>query len=417
MMTTKTELFIRALLLAWLAGGPGAVSLCRAESGTSPADAGITPAFTLRGFGTLGVARSSSEQAEFVRDLAQPGGSAGVWTGKIDSLIGVQGNYRFSDRVEGVAQAVSRYGSRGSYDPELIWAFGKFDPNAHLSLRAGRLGTEFFMLADSRLVGYSYLTVRPPGDYYGTLPFQHIDGADAVVTLPAGRGLLRGKLYAGRLDEKIRFLDGMWNLRGSRMRGGHIDYQAGNWLWRAGYAELRFNDNIPIFETLRQNVALIAPGATAARNRLTIADTTSRFHSMGMVYEDGPLQVQLMLSRTRQDTAIFQDNRAGYLVAGYRLANATPFVGYSKVKSESRQLPGTGVASLDGMLASFLINGHSEQHTSFLGVRWDFRNDMALKVQYDAIRGVATSVFPVLREKKGWNGRTDVLSVTLDFVF
>lgn len=42
-----------------------------------PALAGEDDAFSLRGFGTLGLARSSSDHAEYVRDLSQPLGIKG----------------------------------------------------------------------------------------------------------------------------------------------------------------------------------------------------------------------------------------------------------------------------------------------------------------------------------------------------
>ena len=60
---------------------------------------------------------------------------------------------------------------------------------------------------------------------------------------------------------------------------------------------------------------------------------------------------------------------------------------------------------------------HSDQHTLFLGLRWDLRPDMALKGQWDHIQGKSTSIFPYRGELSGWDGDTDVLSLTLDFVF
>jgi hypothetical protein len=417
-MTIKIEPRIKALALAlaWLVAGLGTASAGHAEPEAPLADPISPSPVTLRGFGTLGLARSTSDRVEFVRDLSQPGGTGGFWTSRIDTLLGVQGNLRVSDHLEGVAQVVSRYGSRGNYDPELIWAFGKFDPNANLSLRLGRLGTDFFMLADSRLVGYSYLTVRPPGDYYGTLPFQHIDGADAVVTVPVNGGLLRGKFYTGQLDEKIASMDSQWNLRGSHLGGGHVDYQHGSWLWRLGYAELRFKNSIPALDTLAAQLLPAIPTAAAPMNALSVKDKLSRFYSAGIVYDHGPLQVQLMLNRIRQESALLPDSRAGYLIAGYRVSEWTPFAGYSRVDSDHKQLPASGMAGLDAKLALELLNRRSDQHTSFAGLRWDFRPNAALKVQYDAIRSTPTSLFPYRRQKH-WNDRTDVFSLTLDFVF
>lgn len=375
-------------------------------------------ALSVRGFGTLGLARSSSDQAEFVRDLSQPGGTSSRWSGKLDSLLGVQLNVRASERVEGVVQAVSRYRYDGSFRPELTWAFVKFDPSANLSLRAGRLGTEFYMLADSRLVGYSYLTVRPSVDYFGSLPFTYIDGFDATGTVPWGQGLLRGKLFGGVSREKLPFADRFWDIEGSRLTGGHLDYQVDAWSVRGGYSKLRFKRDLPIGDLIDALNSSAAAPAREAAQQLSMAGKDSHFYSLGVVYDKGAFQSQLMLSRTRQESAAFENSRAGYLIAGYRVREVTPFLGYSWVKSTPKPLS-TEVAGdpLNAVLASTLADAHSNQHTVFIGGRWDLRRNVALKAQFDAVRGTPDSIFPVRWEKAGWNGRTDVLSLTLDFVF
>jgi hypothetical protein len=58
-----------------------------------------------------------------------------------------------------------------------------------------------------------------------------------------------------------------------------------------------------------------------------------------------------------------------------------------------------------------------DQLTYTLGARWDLQPNVALKLQWDAIRGHAGSHFPYARADSEWNGRTDVLSLSLDFVF
>ena len=93
-------------------------------------------AFSLRGFGTLGLARSTSSQAEVARDLLQPRGVSDNWSGRIDSNVGVQVNYVASNTLEAVVQAVSRYNPEGSFAPELTEAVvadavGGISPVAH----------------------------------------------------------------------------------------------------------------------------------------------------------------------------------------------------------------------------------------------------------------------------------------------
>ena len=67
---------------------------------------GEHPPFSLQGFGTLGLARSTTDQAEFVRDLSQPGGVSKKWSAKIDSAAGLQVNWHATEDMEAVAQIV-----------------------------------------------------------------------------------------------------------------------------------------------------------------------------------------------------------------------------------------------------------------------------------------------------------------------
>lgn len=391
---------IAPLLLAAVCAGP-----LHAE-GDGP------EAFSLRGFGTLGLARSSSDHAEFVRDLSQTAGlKNGDWSGRIDSVLGLQANWQLNREWELVGQAVSRLHYDRSHNPELMWAFAKWEPDPRWSLRAGRIGADFMMQADSRLVGYSYLTVRPSTDFFGPLFFSHFDGIDASLTLPLADGLVRGKVFGGWTREKTAGAPGIWDTGGSPVTGAVLDYQTGPWLFRANYAQIRFASDInfaPLPALLRGALEFAAADALATKDKL------ARFYSVGVVYDDGPLQVQGMLNRIDQQSGVFQNSHAGYLLAGYRLGSVTPYVGYSWWKSDYKSFPtAVPIPPFNAILAA----SSSDQATYTFGARWDFRRNLALKLQWDAVRGQAASKFPFARSDAAWNGRTDVVSVTMDFVF
>jgi hypothetical protein len=374
---------------------------------------------SLRGFGTLGVARSSSDQAEFVRDLSQPKGISNHWSARNDSVLGVQANWQATQSLELVGQVVSRYHYDDSHDPELMWAFAKWEPDARVSFRAGRIGADFMMLADSRLVGYSYLPVRPSADFFGPLFFSHFDGADATLTLPLANGLVRGKLFAGATHEKATGAPGIWDTSGSPVGGFVLDYLTGPWQLRASATSIRFPNDINFTQL---QTGLRTAGAAAAADLLSTRNTTTWYYSLGAVYDDGPLQIQGMLNSIRHETAVFQNSHAGYLLAGYRMGEWTPYAGVSWWKSRFRDET-TGLpdaAPFDELNQGFdyvMRASTSNQQTYTLGMRWDLKQDMALKMQWDAIRGKASSRFPFATSKPGWNGRTDVLSLSFDFVF
>ena len=403
------------LFLALLA----ATSIARAQDNASVLDA-----LSLRGFGTLGVARATNGQAEVARDLLQPRGISNHWSARSDSDFGVQANYSIGDTAEVVAQAVSRYNYKGNFAPELTELLVKYDPNAYLSLRGGRIGTDFFMHGDSRLIGYSQLTVRPNIDFFSSLAVTYLDGADTQVTLPVGEGLLRGKLYYGFLAEKLPFAEGYLNLRNSRAIGGYLDYQSGNWQWRGGVAEIRFKRSMPEPIGELQSVLRASGLASAAKAAadLDLQGTDVRYYSVGVVYDRGPLFLQAMLGHFSYETRAIHDQDSAMLLAGYRMGEFKPFLGYSKVKSKrlhaSSGLPDVGQgAVINAALAEVLGQSYADQHTVSMGVRWDFRHDMALKLQADLIRGHRDSVYMFRRESSRWDGKTDVFSLALDFVF
>lgn len=367
--------------------------------------------FTVQGFGTAGLARTSSDDVEFVRDLSQPRGIGKDWSSKIDSVLGLQANWKLSPQVEAVVQATSRYRYDRSFDPAIEWAYVKYDPVPSVSLRAGRLGTEFFMMADSRWVGYSFLTVRPPGDYFWYLPFYTIHGADASLTRRVGEGALRAKVFYGLSEGKIPLAGEQWTIDGSPMVGGYVEYQYGPWQVRGSYSNLRFEQDLP----LRPVVAAALGGyvlSTAEADFLTTKDRRAHYYSLGLVYDSGPWQSQLMLNHIEQRSQALESSDGGYALLGYRVAAVTPYVGYSWVRSQQRASGPTPVT------AYIMSDSHSDQQTTFVGARWDVYRNVALKAQWDGIRGKASSLFPYRAENRArWSGAMDVWSLTLDFVF
>lgn len=403
---------LSTLLLAGIFAGA-----VNADSGTDESS------FALRGFGTVGLARSSSDHAEFVRDMSQPVGiKGGQWSGRIDSILGLQANWQATKDIELVGQVVSRLHYDRSHNPEVMWAFAKWEPDPRLSLRAGRIGADFMMLADSRLVGYSYLPVRPSGDFFGPLFFSHFDGADIAATMPLGDGVMRGKLFGGWTQEKSGGALGTWDTAGSLLRGLVLEYFTGPWHFRGNLASIRFAADMQT-GFLSDPLRLInTPASIAAADAMRIKDTLTRFLSLGVVYDRGPLVVQGMLNKISSETQIVEDSRAGYLLAGYRTGAVTPYVGISWWKTKSQPhttgLPDVPLyAALNQGYAQFFDAIHVDRTTYSLGMRWDLRTDMALKCQWDAVRATPGTRFSLRNVDSDWNGRTDVLSVALDFVF
>lgn len=378
-------------------------------------------AVSLSGFGTAGLAHNSTGKAEFIRDILQPRGVANAWSADVDSRFGVQINARATAEIELVAQAISLYNYSGSYRPDLDWAFVSYSPNADLKVRVGRLGWDVYMLSDSRNVGYSYLWVRPPVDYFGQLQISHIDGADVVFKRELGAGLASAKVYGGRADQKVPSGTGdYYDLAGTRVLGVNLDYQRQDWLFRAGYTSVRLKNELPIFVPLLESLRSTgSPTAASLADDLSFAGKSIQIMSAGVVYEHGPWQAQLMFNRLASDTLAYPRKDSGYLLVGYRSGQWTPFVTLSATRSEESQR-GTGFPTpnpLDDAVSASLASSQSRQRTASIGVRYDFMRNADLKIQLDQIRVFDNAAFLWRNVQPGWDGRATVFSVALDFVF
>jgi hypothetical protein len=376
------------------------------------------PNVSVHGFGTLGLTRTDTDSAQFVRDLSQPNGAGTQWTSKTDSLLGLQANVQFSPSTEGVVQVVARYHADSSYSPELTWAFLRHDFSPDFSMRVGRLGTEFYMQGDSRLVGYSNISVRPTPDFYGSLVFSYIDGVDASATWPLASGLLKSKIFWGKSPEKTPYYPGiLWNLDGTDLTGGYLDYSTGPWQFRLSHVQARFDHEMPVDALLSsQGINLGQPYLSLVPGMAMAGQRTS-FDSLGVVYDQGPLNVQVMVNQIRHNSPAYADTRAGYVLAAYRFGSVTPYIGVSRSFSDLESLPSSAVPGVNPLTQSLVAQSITNQHTYTLGGRWDLQKNLALKAQVDWIHGQPESKFPFKTVQSDWDGHMTVFSLALDFVF
>ena len=376
-----------------------------------------SPRFKFDGFGSLGIARSTNGEAEILRSLTPPEGITDHWSANSDSILGLQASYRISDEVETVAQAVSYLRDDGSFQPNITWAFLKYDVTPRFSMRFGRIGTEFLMLADSRLVGYSYLPVRPAIEFYGIIPINYGDGIDARLRWPVGDGMLRLEGFAGIAAEDTA----RYSFSGTKVVKGTIGYDLGDWQFRYVNAWIKLKNDMDALDPLRDTLTLL--GAGAAADELGFKDTTSIYQSIGAAYDDGTWQVQGAINYVRHEATMRENSRALQFLVGRRIGSFTPFVAYSQTKSSHKNLE-TGLSpfnpyapALNAGVAQAILISHVDRKTLSLGTRWDVRRNVDLKAQVDFVRAGEGSNLLLLNAPPDSDYKATVFSLSLDFVF
>jgi hypothetical protein len=137
--------------------------------------------------------------------------------------------------------------------------------------------------------------------------------------VPLGEAVVRGKLFYGLANTKLPLADRQWDIGGSPMAGGHVEYQSDAWQLRASYANIVFKNDLPLGGLGLSSTELAHLAWTGKRSDYFFAGRAVR-------------------PRTVADPADAQPHRAAqqylrklgrrYLLAGYRIgaADALPRV-------------------------------------------------------------------------------------------
>ena len=86
---------------------------------------------------------------------------------------------------------------------------------------------------------------------------------------------------------------------------------------RLGHAQIRFKHDQPMNQLVGMNILDLVP-------ELSVSNKWARYDSLGVVYDKGPLQIQGMINQIRYETSAYENTRAAYTIAAYRLGQITP---------------------------------------------------------------------------------------------
>ena len=372
--------------------------------------------FSLSGFGTLGLVRTSTDDAQYAV-FGQVRGADKDPSAEVDSKLGVQLGAKFNGVFSGTVQVLSKSNGKGNFAPGVEWAFLKAQVTPALSLRAGRMGAPFFAVSDFRDVGFANTALRPPKDVYDQVPVSHFDGADASYQLATSLGTLTGQVFGGKAsDTSQRFKVDVKRLAGFNAT---LETDAGLTL-RVGYAQGRLTVGNEPLNTLV--ATLRATPFAAVGNQLDPNDSKASFSGVGLTWDQGDWVVSSEYTQRRIKTFL-ADTDGWYVLVGHRFGPLTPYVTVSEARTVDSNVNNTipaanaQLAALKAAVDGIVSSQRHSQKTVALGARWDFARNLALKAQWENVRPDGRGYF--ISPTANWgNGKTvNVISVALDTVF
>ena len=384
------------------------------------------PVWTFSGFGSLGAARSDYDQADFTSNILKGEGTGATheWNGNLDSRLGGQLAVTIGKKWSAVVQVGVEQRYDLSYKPLVEWANVKYQVTPDLSVRVGRIALPIFLAADYRKIGYAYPWVRTPSEVYGGVPITNSDGLDVAYRWQHAGIKHTTQAFFGKThiyltettDIKARHLGGITHTA----ERGPLTLR-----FSAFTAVLNVNIVRPLFDGYRQ----FGPAGIAIADKYDVVNKRFTGFAVGASYDPGNWFV--MAEAAQRDGRSFLAKGMGmYASAGYRTGEFTPYVSYSvsegKRPTGPQGLPLAGMPARQAFVArelnaglDKLIKTISSQDSMAVGVRWDFRPDMAVKLQYDRATPRDGSRGSLINLEPGFqSGRTvHVTSAVLDFVF
>ena len=366
----------------------------------------LDPRLRLSAFGTLGVVYDGSSK-HLQRDFGQPDSFHGKTSLLTDSLLGAQFDLRIGNGLDATVQMVAKDRTEQSLDSSLEWAFLRWRPLQDLTLRAGRLGLDLYLLSDCRNVGFAYLWQRPVVEFYGPLLIQNFDGADASYVFKIGEGRLQTRLFGGVTKNSLPFMqpDRVNVLEFNPILGASIGYENDQFRFSAGYARARFAGNLSDVSQVLDGFSSVPqqvwPGSVAISRAIANRHKSINFYSLGASYEGEDWVLQAEAGYLHSDWATVRDIASGYLSLGRHCEAFTPYLVLAAAQTRGAAQtfsapPITGDPTTDAQLSALYLATQLftpgvavDQRTVSAGVRWDVQRNLALKLQWDTSRVAA----------------------------
>jgi hypothetical protein len=344
------------------------------------ADTPVTDTFSYDGFGTIGVARSDTNRAEFVIGN-QMAGAVENFDYKTDSKLGLQGTFAPTPWLSGTVQSLTEVRASSDFTTQIEWAYLKLEPTADLSIRYGKMQLPLFLISDSRNVGYTTTWVRAPDAVYGEALFDTYEGGDINYKLELGRYSITGHALVGAPNPVTQLA-----------AQGYAQIFTGHHMY--GYDVTADLDNVTIrASVLELDYRTYAGGALNQEGKY-------HFYNIGVAYDRNNIiaQGEFIELRTRDAT----DNINGwYLMGGYRLDKWVPYVIYGS--SHQNQAAGGIVREMNGP-------------TQSVGIRLDLFKSVDFKAQLDHAEAFDYGT-PFINAQPGFRNKANVFSLVADFVF
>lgn len=304
-----------------------------------------------------------------------------------DSLLGLQISSDLTEGLSATAQLISKGADDWEVDAE--WAYISYEFTDYFKMLAGKQRAPFYSYSDYIDVGYAYHWIRPPEGVYN-LPFDSVTGLGMLYTQPLGPVDSTIQFLYGRNNEDISIsgTSGNTDTKDLASLSWAVTY---NWLTlRAGYSvgELNLDLDSAQFDALV--AGWTAAGFTNQADHLEASEDDATFAQAGFTIDINNILVVGEWTELDTGDNFLAKQESAYISFGYKFGSVMPHITYGEDEdtadsSAFMSVPSGLDPALDVLKLSsigFVESQKEESEYVTVGVRWDFHDSAALKLEY-----------------------------------
>jgi hypothetical protein len=332
-------------------------------------------------YGTIGIAKSSFKKPFYRSKNTATYGIDDDWTGVADNRLGVQVSANFNPNWSAVLHGIVLRNGDDEVKPTTIWAQLKWKYSDQTSVYLGRSLNTLFLNSEEFYVGYSQPWVRPPIELYamgGENNFS--DGINLQHQLSLGSNVLSVEAKAGvsSLTRKN------YSVENKPIFGLSASFIRPDLTLRASMVQA---DVSVVSARLDPVIRLIKQQNPDVAKEYSFSDVNNqRYYSLGMRYEHQNWLLIMEVARTQLRRKSLPDQLGGYVTLGYAFGDWMPYISYSQlhILGSTTETRLTGQAAF--VASAYLSAKKNDQKNLSLGLRWDLRPGLALKLQVDQVK-------------------------------
>jgi hypothetical protein len=341
------------------------------------------------------------------------------------SLVGLQADYKILDNLSATGQFIGHRGSKR--ESGLEWLYLTYTPTRSTQIKLGKQRIPFFNYSDSLDVGFAYPWITLPRQVYSAIFLSTFEGVLANYQWSGGKIGFDIEGYWGSFDDVVSTLDAEVPAKVSALRGLITKINYDNWTFRASY---HTGDTIIGLPELKEFSSVLGQFGFIQSAESLNSDGKAEFYQIAASYDSLDYFFRTEVTQVDTRSAVIPNTRSYFVTAGYNHYPFLSYVSFAKNKTTygapAAEIPVGFDPQLDALASGYQSVFDAlpllDSQSITLGTRWDFKSNLALKVEVTLIKanqdsiGNNNSSFVVLDEAN-FDKKAPLYQLALEWVF